>query len=153
MLIRVAFRAWPSTLSRAAEDDNSEEALIEAHTVVVALGMVPKIREYLESEAEELANEWLNAHRVSIKSLSDERQDVYREIREMSSEPLDVEVAEPRTQLQPTKARDHDGTEFDLPRYERHMLCDTDGQYPEMFGSDWKERVLWVWFSSRAKAI
>ena len=126
----------------AFEDEDPEEALIEAHTVVAALGMLPKIREYLESEAENLANEWLTDHRVSIKSLSDERQDVYREIRGMSADPLDVEVAEPRTQLQPTKARDPDGTEFDLPRYERHLLCDTDDLFPEMFGSDWEERVL-----------
>lgn len=128
--------------AKALDEEDPEDALIEAHTVVATLGMVPKIKDYLETEAEKLANEWLNAHRVSIKSLSDERQDAYREIREMSADPLDVEVAEPKTQLQPTKARDPDGTEFDLPRYERHMLCDTDGLYPEMFGSDWEDRVL-----------
>lgn len=128
--------------AKAPEDEEQEEALIEAHTVVAALGMVPKIKDYLESEAEKFANEWLTEHRVSIKSLSDERQDVYREIREMSANPLDVELAEPRTQIQPTKARDPDGTEFDLPRYEWHLLCDTDGLYPEMFGSEWEEIVL-----------
>lgn len=127
---------------KSSGDEDPEEALIEAHTVVAAMGMVPKIKDYLESEAENLANEWLTNHRVSIKSLSDERQDVYREIREMSADPLDVELAEPRTQLQPTKARDPDGTEFDLHRYERHLLCDTDGLFPEMFGSDWESRVL-----------
>jgi type III restriction enzyme len=104
--------------------------------------MVPKIRDYRESEAEKLANEWLTEHRVSIKSLSDERQDVYREIREMSKDPLDVQLAEPRSQMQRTKARDPDGTEFDLPRYERHLLCDADGLFPEMFGSDWEGIVL-----------
>ena len=128
--------------AKDSDDEDPEEALIEAHTVLAALGMVPNIKEYLESEAEKLANEWLIDHRVSMKSLSDERQDVYREIREMSAEPLDVEVAEPRTQLQPTKARDPDGTEFELPRYERHLLSDTDGHFPELFGSDWEELVL-----------
>jgi type III restriction enzyme len=128
--------------AKSSEEDDPEDALIEAHTVVASLGMVSKIREYLETEAETLANEWLNDHRVSIKSLSDERQDVFREIREMSADPLDVEVAEPRTQLQPTKARDPNGTEFELPKYERHLLCGTDGLFPEMFGSDWEDRVL-----------
>ncbi|NVO29129.1 DEAD/DEAH box helicase family protein [Donghicola sp. C2-DW-16] len=128
--------------AKAPVDEDPEEALIEAHTVIAALGMVPKIREYLEAEAEKLANDWLTSHRVAIKSLTDERQDVYREIREMSADPLDVTVAEPRTQLQPSKARDPDGTEFDLPRYERHLLCDTDGLFPELFGSDWEAPVL-----------
>ena len=133
-----------SLAAKASKDEDPEEALIEAHTVIAALGMVPKIREYLESEADKLANEWLTDHnvRVSIKNLSDERQAVYREIQKMSADPLDVEVAEPRTQLQPTKARDPDGNEFDLPRYDRHLLCDTDGLFPEIFGSDWEDRVL-----------
>lgn len=128
--------------AKASEGEDPEDALIEAHTVVAALGLVPKIKDYLESEAEKLANEWLTDYRISIKSLSDERQDVYREIREMSAAPLDVDVTEPRTQLQPTKARDPDGTEFDLPKYERHLLSDTDGLFPEMFGSEWEARVL-----------
>ena len=128
--------------AKESDDKDPEEALIEAHTIVAALGMEPKIKEYLESEAEKLANEWITAHRVAIKSLSDERQDVYREIREMSVDPLDVEVAEPRTQLQPTTARDPDGTEIELPRYERHLVCDADGLFPEMFRSDWEDRVL-----------
>lgn len=128
--------------AKAPADEDPEEALIEAHTVIAALGMVPKIREYLEAEAEKLANDWLTSHRVAIKSLTDERQDVYREIREMSADPLDVTVAEPKTQLQPSKARDPDGTESDLPRYERHLLCDTDGLFPELFRSDWEAPVL-----------
>ena len=128
--------------TKASEDEDPEEALIEAHTVVASLGMEPKIKESLESEAEKLANEWLTAFRVTIKSLSDERQDAYREIREMSADPLDIEVAKPRTQLKPTKARDPDGNEFELPRYERHLLCDTDGLFPEMLGSDWEAPVL-----------
>lgn len=128
--------------SNAQDSHDPEEALIEAHTVVASLGMVPKIKEYLESEAEKLANEWLTEHRVAIKNLSDERQDIYREIREMSPDPLDVGVAEPRTRLQPTSARNPDGTEFDLPRYERHLLCDEDGLFPELFGSDWEDKVL-----------
>ena len=43
--------------------------------------LVPGIRETLEAEAEKLANQWLTRFRVDIKNLSDERQDVYRQIR------------------------------------------------------------------------
>ena len=41
--------------------------------------------DYLEIEAENLATRWLTKYRVEIKSLSDERQETYRQIREMSS--------------------------------------------------------------------
>jgi type III restriction enzyme len=128
--------------SKAPEDDDPEDALLEAHTVIAALGLVPQIKDYLEAEAEKLANDWLTTQRVEIRGLSDERQDVYREIREMSADPLDVEIAEPRTRLQPTTARDPDGTEYDLPRYEKHLLCDDDDLYPEHFSSDWERKVL-----------
>ena len=127
--------------SKAPEDEDPEDALIEAHTVVAGIGLVSDIKEYLESEAEKLSNEWLNHHRVAIKSLSDERQDVYRQIREMSAKPLDVDLAPPKSRLQPTTASDPDGTEFDLPRFERHLLCDNEGLFPEHFNS-WEEKLL-----------
>ena len=100
------------------------------------------LKSYLENEAEKLSNQWLNQYRVAIKSLSDERQEVYRQIREMSSDPLDVDLARPNTWLQPTTAREADGTEVELPRFERHMLCDEDGLFPESFNSSWEDKVL-----------
>lgn len=63
-------------------------------------------------------------------------------IRAMSSDPLDVEVAEPRAQLQPTEARDPDGRVSELPLYERHLLCNAAGMFPVQFSSDWEAPVL-----------
>ena len=126
---------------KVPEDEDPEDALIEAHTVVAAIGLVSDIRDYLEADAEKLANQWLTDHRVVIKSLNDERQDVYRQIREMSADPLDVDLAQPKTWLQPTTARDPDGTEFDLPRFEKHLLCDEDGLFSQHFNS-WEDKVL-----------
>ena len=128
--------------SQDSECEDPEEALIEAHTVVAALGLVSEIKEYLEAEAEKLANQWLTEHRVAIKSLSDERQDVYRQIREMSANPLDVDLAQPKAWLQPTTVQNADGTEFELPRFERHLLCDEDGLFPEHFSSSWEDNVV-----------
>lgn len=127
--------------SKAPEDDDPEEALIDAHTDVAAIGLVIDIKDYLESEAEKLSNLWLNEHRVAIKGLSDERQDIYREIREMSADPLDVDLARPKTWLQPTTIREHDGAEIALPLYEKHMLCDDKGLFPEHFNA-WEEKIL-----------
>lgn len=127
--------------SQAPDDEDLEEALIDAHTVVAALGLVPEVKDYLEAEAEKLTNQWLTEHRVAIKSLNDERQDVYRQIREMSSEPLDVDLARPKTWLQPTTVLDPSGAESNLPCFERHMLCDEEGLFPEHFNS-WEDKVL-----------
>ncbi|MBM7486403.1 type III restriction enzyme [Bradyrhizobium sp. USDA 3686] len=128
-------------LAAQADGDDEEEALIEAHTVVAALGLVPAIKDLLESEAEKLANDWLTKLKSSIKKLTDERQEVYRQIREMSAHPLDVDLARPTSWMQPTTAREPNGAVFDLPRFEKHLLCDRDGLFPEHFNS-WEGSVV-----------
>jgi len=128
--------------SKAGDDEDPEALLIEAHTAVAAIGLVPAIKADLEVEAEKLSNQWLNQHRIPIKSLSGERQEIYRQIREMSADPLDVDLARPHMWLQPTTAREANGTEVELPRFERHMLCDQDGLFPESFSSSWEDKVL-----------
>jgi hypothetical protein len=122
-----------------AEDE--EEALVEAHTDVAAIGLVPAIKDDLEAAAEALANEWLTTHEAAIKALSDERQDVYRELRELSANPLDVPLAMPRNSLQPTVEVREDGTEQALPLYDHHLLCDENGKFPAAFNS-WELEVL-----------
>ncbi|GHA20451.1 hypothetical protein GCM10007989_14390 [Devosia pacifica] len=127
--------------SKAPEDEDPEDALIEAHTVIAAMGLVSGIKDDLDVAAEKLANQWLTQYRVSIKSLSDERQEVYREIQTMSADPLPVDLARPHTWLQMTTARKADGTEEPLPRFEKHLLCDSDGTFPGDFNS-WETRVV-----------
>ncbi len=121
--------------------DDDEEALVEAHVTVAALGLVPEAKAYLEAEAEKLATRRLTKYHVEIKSLSDERQEVYRQIREMSAQPLDVEVARPKSWMQPTTIREADGSQRSFPRFERHLLCADDGLFREDFNS-WEEEVL-----------
>jgi len=134
--------SYSEALAKAeGDDDDLEAALIEARVTVAALGLVPEVKEYLEAEAESLANKWLTKHRIEIKSLSDERQEVYRQIREMSAHPLDVDLAKPASWMQPTTVREADGSETPLPRFERHLLCGWDGMFPEDFNS-WEGDVL-----------
>ena len=123
------------------DPDDYEEALMDAHATVAALGLVPEIKSYLEAEAEMLAKAWLTQYRVSIKGLSDGRQDIYREIREMSTEPMDVDLARPASWMQATTIQEADGTEKALQKYERHMLCNSDGWFPEDFNK-WEIDVL-----------
>ncbi|KAF0133812.1 MAG: hypothetical protein FD152_1555 [Xanthobacteraceae bacterium] len=123
------------------DTDDMEAALIDAHVTIGALGLVPGIRETLDAEAEKLANQWLTRFRVDIKNLSDERQDVYRQIREMSANPMDVDLARPTSWMQPTTIREANGSETPLPSFERHMLCDEHGMFPEDFNS-WEGEVV-----------
>ncbi len=123
------------------DPDDLEGALIDAHVTIAALGLVPEVKETLEAEAGKLATQWLSRFRVEIKSLSDERQDVYRQIREMSSEPMPVDLARPNSWMQPTMLREANGAETPLPRYAQHLLCDDDGKFPEDFNS-WEGEVV-----------
>ena len=130
-------------LAAGMEDEEDEEdALIEAHTIIAAIGLVPKIKDDLEAAAEQLARDWFAAHKEAIKGLTDERQEAYRQIQEMSADPLPVEVSRPHMWLQPTTAREPNGKEYDLERFERHLLCDEDGMFPSAFNSSWEPEVL-----------
>ena len=147
---RRAGRAISPDLARTYSDflaqtedkpDDVEESLMEAHVTVAALGLVSEVKDYIEAEAEKLATQWLTKYRVKIKSLSDERQEVYRQIREMSAQPMDVDLARPTSRIQPTTIREADGSEKPLPLFDRHLLCADNGLFPEDFNS-WEEEVL-----------
>lgn len=119
----------------------TEDALIEAYAVIASLGLVPEVRVYLEDEAEKLTKSWLTTYRIEIKSLSDERQEAYRQIRGMSAHPQDIDLAMPTSWMEPTAVREADGREAPLPRYAQHLMCGDDGFFPATLGS-WELGVL-----------
>jgi len=123
------------------DSDDPEEALIEAHTVVAALGLVSDIKDDLETAAEKLSNKWLTDYRVEIKNLSDVRQESYRQIREMSAEPLDVSLAKPIVWLQMTTVRQANGSEEILPSHKLHLLCNDKGLFP-IESNNWEKKVI-----------
>jgi len=120
--------------------DSIEDALLDAHATVAALGLVLDVKSYLDAEADTLARKWLSQHRVAIRALSHERQDAYRQLREMSVEPQDLDIAKPSSWLVPTTAR-HGDTETALPRYRMHLLADGDGTFP-LDRNEWEAAVL-----------
>jgi hypothetical protein len=118
-----------------------EDALMEAHTDIAALGLVPDVKTYLDTEANKLAKAWLDKYRVPVKGLSDERQEAYRQVREMSADPEDIDLAKPKSWMENTSAREADGSETPLPAYTHHMLCDEAGTFPAEM-NDWETKVL-----------
>jgi type III restriction enzyme len=135
-------RTYAEFLADKNEDAYSrEEALLEAHTDIAALGLVVEVGEYLNKEADDLTVKWLTANRVAIKNLNDVRQDIYRQIREMSKEPQDVDVMPPRTWMLPSSVLEADGSETPLPFYNHHLMSDDDRGFPVEL-NQWEIKVL-----------
>lgn len=124
------------------ETDDEIDALIDARTDIAALGLVSAVKVRLELAAEALANQWLTAHQATLATLTDKRQEAYREISELSATPFDVRLAKPSSRLQPTKIFEG-GKETALPLYDRHLLCDAEGQFPDDLNR-WERAVLSV---------
>lgn len=134
-------RTYAERIADSDDDaDSTDDALLDAHATVAALGLVPEVKDYLDAEADKLARQWLTEHRVAIKALTDERQEVYRQLREMSTDPQDLDLAKPTSWLVPTTER-HGDTETALPRYQMHLLADDDGSFP-LDRNEWEAEVL-----------
>ena len=120
--------------------DEFEEALVNARVSIAALGLVTEVQPYFDAEADKVAKAWLEKYSHNIKELSHDRQESYRQIREMSSEPQDVDLVRPEAKYEPTKARLND-VETTLPTYKSHLLCDDQGNYPAEMNT-WEVKVV-----------
>jgi type III restriction enzyme len=123
-----------------AEDD-FDDALIEAREDVAALHLLENLQILFDAEAKKLSDAWFAEYREQIKALPDDRQEAYRQITALSAEPQDVDLARPVSRFEPTKAREADGSETDIPTYKQHLLCDEEGFYPAEL-RDWERQVL-----------
>lgn len=123
-----------------AEDD-FDDALIEAQEDVAALHLMENLQVVFDAEAKKLSDAWLAKHRDDIKELPDDRQEAYRQIVALSTEAQDVDLARPVSRFEPTKVREQDGSETDIPAYKQHLLCDERGEYPAELGP-WEKAVL-----------
>ncbi|HEX8124120.1 MAG TPA: DEAD/DEAH box helicase family protein [Allosphingosinicella sp.] len=123
-------RTYAEHLADGMEQGDEVEALMGAHATIAAMGLVPEVKHYLDDQADKLVQAWFNRFRVQIMSLSDERQDQYRQIKGMSAEPEDVWLTRPKVRLEPTIERDREGRERPLPTFEHHLLCEQGGRYP-----------------------
>lgn len=123
-----------------ADADEFEEALVEARVQVAALGLLAEVQPIFDAAADRLAKEWLSTHGAAIKRLSHDRQESYRQVREMSTEPQDVDLVKPAGRFEMTRVRLND-VETALPTYPQHLLCDAQGHYPAEMNA-WELKVL-----------
>lgn len=131
------------TKERAKRNPEAEEdfddALIEAREDVAALHLMENLQIVFDAEAKKLSDAWFAKYRNQIKELPDDRQEAYRQIAALSTEPQDVDLARPVSRFEKTVAREKDGSETDIPVYSRHLLCDEQGSYPAELGGLEKE--------------
>ncbi len=120
--------------------DEFEEALVAGRVQVAALGLVTEVGPHFDAQADKLAKAWLASYGVAIKRLSHDRQESYRLVREMSTDPQDVDLVKPEGRYEPTKVRLHD-VEATLPTFKHHLLCDSDGNYPAELNT-WELKVI-----------
>lgn len=128
----------------ASMDDDPEEyleAIVEARVTVAGLGLVTEVQDYFDAEADKLAKAWIVKYAPQVKALSDDRKETYRQIIEMSTEPQSVDLAKPESRYEATKAREND-KEIVFSTWKNHLLCDEDGNYPAVLGSDWEHTVV-----------
>lgn len=125
-----------------AEEDPEEylEAIVDARVTVASLGLVTEVQAYFDAEADKLAKLWLRKYAPQIKSLSDDRKEIYRQIIEMSSEPQSVDLAKPESRYEATKVRNGD-VEVALPVWSNHLLSDHEGKYPAELNG-WERTIL-----------
>lgn len=123
-----------------AEDD-FDDALIEAREDVAALYLLDNLQVLFDAEATKLSDAWFVKYRDRIKELPHDRQECYRQIIALSTEPQDVDLVRPVSRYEPTKVRENDGSEANIPTFKQHLLCDEHGLYPAELKS-WEQAVL-----------
>jgi hypothetical protein len=122
-------------------EDDFDEALIEAREDVAALHLMENLQVLFNATAKKLADQWFDDYRDEIKRLPHDRQDSYRQIMALSTDPQDVDLAQPMSRFEPTKAREADGLEVSIVTYKQHLLCDEQSLYPAELGV-WEKSVL-----------
>lgn len=125
------------------DEDDADEATIEAYLQLGALASIEGVRESLWSEADKVAKEWLSGQRANIAALPDERQERYKDLLEMASEPSTVLLRKPKNKVEsPGVVNLTDGSWEPYKRWDGMVVASKeDGLYPGNFNV-WEEKVL-----------
>ena len=126
----------------AGSDDDNDDGLREAFVTVSALAIVKKVREAIDREADQLADNWLAAHRVAIKELPDERQQAFEEIRAEATEPRRGELKRQRTRMEDFAVVLDDGQIAIAPVANRHLMADSAGEFPLSSLNEWEYEIV-----------
>jgi hypothetical protein len=134
-------RTYTIERAKRRDEDDFDDALIEAREDVAALHLLENLQLEFDAQANRLAEEWHDTYKAQIKTLSDERQEAYRQIRALSAAPQDIDLVRPVSRYEPTAVRETDGNEKPIPIYDHHLLCNSNRGYPCVL-NEWEQTVL-----------
>jgi hypothetical protein len=123
-----------------AEED-FEGALYEAREDVAALGLMENLQLTYDAEAAKASDAWLSEYKDKVKKLTDDRQEVYRQISAFSRKPQDIELVKPKSWIAVTAIRNAEGTETTIPTFDTHLMCDDKELFPAQL-NEWETAVI-----------
>lgn len=119
----------------------NEPEVDDPRIAIAALASIPEVLHRVDEEAVRIFDEWSDASRISIKALSDARQQEYDEIRALAVEPQTVDLRPPRNRLEDFSIS-IDGRIELAPTSERHLMSDSAGKFPIGALNTWEREVL-----------
>lgn len=124
------------------DDESDDDGLRTAYVRTSALATVPDVRIKVDAEADEVAAKWFADYRVDIKSLPDDRQQEYEDIRALATEPQRGELSRPRSRMEDYATIDSNNQQGLAPLVGKHLMSDADGMFPIGSLNDWEQQVV-----------
>lgn len=126
----------------AGDDDEDDDGLRDAFVRVSGLAIVADVRNQVDREADQIAEQWFAEHRVTIKELADERQQAYEEIRAEATQPERGWLSRPRTRMEDFWVVAEDGQIATAPLETRHLMSNEEGDFPLSSLNSWEYEVV-----------
>jgi len=99
---------------------------LDAYVTIAALARIPDVVSCIHKRANEIVDNMYHEQRVGIRTLSDQRQDVYDQIKTSTTQPHSIYLR--RSDNRIAVAADNTGEKFATRR--NHLTCDSDGNFP-----------------------
>ncbi len=132
---------YAKKLALEAANDDSDFDIYMAKAKVAALIMVPGVVNEVENAADQIVKDWFSSLHAKIKSLNEDRRAAYDDVRQQAKDPQEIDVIVPVSRIEmTTKVRN--GFKMPLPKRDRHVLSDKDGNYPVGKLGSWEIKVL-----------
>lgn len=125
-----------SYLDHLLESDDDDPRI-----AIAALATLPEVWDRVNEEASRVFDEWFSESRVAIKALRDVRRQEYDDIRALAVEPQTVELRRPKNRLEDFSVT-VDGRVELAPTEDKHLMSDSNGNFPIGSLNTWEREVL-----------
>lgn len=122
--------------------DPSDDALRDAFVKTAALSYVPQVREAVDREADQMAEDLFAEYADAILRLPDDRQQEYREIKALAASPQVTALGRPRTRIEDYLETDESGQTSHAEMLVMHLMSDENGEAPISKLNDWEGEVV-----------